>query len=84
MDPRRLQEREGGTRGSAAQAREEDAHAGLTAETGRPKSVTGRRGNEWAAASGPRERQGEGGVWAFGPKPEGRVLLFLFSVSLFF
>jgi len=42
VDPRRQQEREGAARGSAAQARErEDAHAGLTAEMGRPKSVTG-------------------------------------------
>jgi len=40
-------------------------------------------GGDWDAASRTRGKQGEGGVCAFGLKPEGRVLLF-FSVSLFF
>jgi len=40
------------------------------------------RGKRLGVGQG-KKRKGEGGVWAFGPKPEGRVLLFLFSVPLF-
>ena len=47
--------------------------------------LTARVGPRGKIRSGPRgKRKGDEGVWAFGPKPEGRVLLFLFSVSLFF
>ena len=57
--------------------------AGVGGEAGPRLNV--RAGPREKIGSGPRGKiKGEEGVWAFGPKPEGRVLLFLFSISLFF